>query len=102
MLPTFAKCVLKQAEIEARVAVARSCAALTTYKLAHGNYPGSLVQAMTVVRVDPFDLQPIRYRPDGGGFVVYSVGETGKYAGGSHEKPEVVLRVSAEGTMSTK
>jgi len=102
LCPVFTKTVSKQAQIESRVDLARVCAAALTYKSAHGIYPGSLDQAMTSVPVDPFDLQPIRYRPDGGGFVVYSVGETGNYAGGTSTSNENVLRVTVDGSVSFK
>jgi hypothetical protein len=51
---------------------------------------------MKAVPTDPFDGKPMRYRVEGKGFVIYSVGPTGKYAG-SPKQPgrpfrEVVLR----------
>lgn len=101
MCPSYAQAVNKVAQLSASVAVARSEAAVFQWKIAHGQYPGNLQQAMESVPVDPFDLNPIRYRPDGGGFVLYSVGQSGKYAGGSdHSAGETVLRVDASGVMS--
>lgn len=36
---------------------------------------------MKPVPTDPFDGKPLRYRQEGKGFVVYSIGATGKYTG---------------------
>jgi len=102
LCPVFSKCADKKAMIEVRVALAQACAAVLAYKSTHGDYPGELNQAMPTVPVDPFDQQPIRYRPDGGGFVLFSVGETGKYAGGTSTSSENVLRVSVNGNIAFK
>lgn len=97
MCPAFTKVVDKQAQIEATVDVAQACAALLAYRDANGSYPGSLSQAMPTVPVDPFDGQAIGYRPDGQGFVLYSAGSKGQYAGGSDSTGQTVLRVSGDG-----
>jgi hypothetical protein len=98
MCLTLADLPAHQASLVARAAIAHANAAVLIWKCRHGTYPVSLQQAMVNVPKDPFDLKPIRYRRENGGFVVYSVGKTGQYAGqpGSHE--ESVRRVAADGT----
>lgn len=77
------------ARYKAEIAVTQAAAAAFEFKGKRGQFPDVLSDAMTTVPTDPFDLKPIRYRREVDGFVVYSVGETGKYdglpeAGGKH------------------
>jgi hypothetical protein len=65
----------------ARAAVLRAGAALLTWKGKHGSFPEKLGQAINPAPTDPFDLKPLRYRREGNGFVVYSIGETGTFNG---------------------
>jgi len=51
--------------------------ALKAYKGEHGQYPENLIQlekAGWKLPLDPFTSKPFRYRKDGNGFLVYSVG----------------------------
>ena len=82
LLPVFAQAEVKQAQNRAQAAVVRSAASLLAWKQRHGAFPDTLNQAMKTVPMDPFDGKPLRYRREGAGFVVYSVGETGKFDGG--------------------
>jgi hypothetical protein len=66
--------------------VTRSFAAVLVWKAKHGNLPNTLAEAMSIPAIDPYDLKPLRYRVEGSSFVIYSVGETGKFDGG---KPDV-------------
>jgi hypothetical protein len=100
--PVLTQAAAKEAQIEARVAITHAAAAVLLYKSAHGDYPGSLLLATDKALVDPFDLQWIRYRPDGAGFVVYSVGASGTYAGGSATPSDCVMRIDGNGVMSWK
>jgi len=68
-----------RAEAERRVLVA--AAGAMAWRAAHGAPPALLRQCMAAPPVDPFDVRPLRYRREGRGFVVYSVGATGKYDG---------------------
>ncbi len=73
----------KQAQIRALVDVTRAGAAVLVWAAAHHSIPSDLSQVLKSVPPDPFDLQPLRYRREGAGFVVYSVGPTGKFDGGT-------------------
>ena len=83
--------VSKQATVSALIRVTRTAAALFEYKAAHGLYPQSLSDLAATMPIDPFDLKPLRYRREGKGFVVYSVGPTLHYDGNVSDK-KVVAR----------
>jgi len=77
-------------------AVTRAACAVFVYKSTHGTYPSTLADA-TSTAIDPFDGKALRYRRTAKGFVVYSVGPTGKYDGGdfdSKKQHEEVFRYS--------
>lgn len=82
-LPVFTQAETKQAQNRAQAAVTRTAALVLAWKQRHGTFPNTLQQAVTEVPADPFDGKPLRYRHEGKGFVVYSVGETGKFDGGT-------------------
>lgn len=71
---------------QALYATVEAGAVMLEYAAKHGSLPRSLDSAITPVPLDPYDLKPLRYRREGKGFVVYSVGESGKFDGG---RPEV-------------
>ncbi len=83
MVPVFSQARTKQTQGEAQQAVVHAAAAVMAYKQQNGRLPNTLNQAMQTVPADPFDQQPLRYRLDGDGFVVYSAGPTGKFDGGT-------------------
>lgn len=56
-------------------------AKVLAWKVKHGAFPASLTEVVSSVPLDPFDGKPLRYRKEGAGFVVYSVGEKGAYDG---------------------
>lgn len=58
------------------------------YKAKHGTFPDRLEQACAKPLQDPFVLKPLKYKRDGKGFIVYSVGETGQYDGHLLKKGE--------------
>lgn len=62
-----------------RVGLTQSLVALCTVHAEKGAYPDRLPDQCPV---DPFSLQPFRYRRKGQGFALYSVGENGKDDGG--------------------
>jgi hypothetical protein len=78
-LPQFAAIKARGA---AHYKVLRAACAVLAFKAKNGSLPSLLDQAMSPPPVDPFDLRPIRYRREGEGFVVYSVGPDGKFDGG--------------------
>jgi hypothetical protein len=57
--------------------------ALLLYKQAHGSFPESLDTIGMQNVEDPFSHKPVIYRREGGGFVLYSVGEDRKDNGGT-------------------
>ena len=68
----------------------RAAAAVIAWKAQHGHLPATLAEAMNPPAADPYDLKPLRYRTVDAGFVIYSVGKTGKFDGG---KPNVKVPV---------
>lgn len=83
LFPVYIQSLEKQAQIEAKASVLRAAAALFTYKRQHGAWPETLAEAVPHVPADPFDGSSLRYKRDGDGFVVYSIGLTGKFDGGT-------------------
>jgi hypothetical protein len=72
----------------AAVRMTRAGLTLLRYKQAHGTWPPSL-DALDLKNVtDPFTGQPLYYRAEGEGFLVYSVGEDQKDNGGIAEPVE--------------
>ena len=67
--------------------------ALERYRLDHQKWPGSLEELVPTylakVPTDPFDGQPLRYRPFDRGVKVYSVGDDGVDNGGALDGPPV-------------
>jgi hypothetical protein len=65
----------------------RAGLALLQYKQAHGQFPPTLDALGLDGLIDPYTGKPLLYRPEGEGFVVYSVGEDLKDNGGT-PRPE--------------
>jgi hypothetical protein len=63
--------------------VTRAGLALLQYEQVHGTMPPTLDALGLEGLVDPFTEKPLSYRPEGEGFVVYSVGEDRKDNGGT-------------------
>ena len=76
----------KRASIQAQEEVTRAGAFALAWKAKHGAFPEKLDGASSPKFVDPFDGKPLRYRREGAGFVVYSVGATGKFTGGAPDQ----------------
>jgi hypothetical protein len=66
------------ARTQASLRLLRSELALREHRLRHGAYPATLQQLipgeLAAAPVDPFSDQPLRYRRQGAGYVLYSVG----------------------------
>ncbi|MBM4024577.1 MAG: hypothetical protein FJ280_04120 [Planctomycetes bacterium] len=71
----------------ANVQVTRAGLALLRYRQAHGAFPPTLEALDLDGLLDPYTGKPLLYRPEGEGFVVYSVDEDLKDNGGV-PKPE--------------
>jgi hypothetical protein len=78
---SFTRLGWNQLRTKARAAVLTAGAAVLAYKARHGAYPERLEQALPQPPLDPFSDQPVRYRREGEGFVVYSVGPHGDNEG---------------------
>ena len=83
MFPAGELLVQRRAQIEARASTTKAAAALLSYRSSHGMYPATLGQALSPVPLDPYDGQPLRYKLQKAGFVVYSVGPDGRFDGGT-------------------
>lgn len=79
LLPGLAGPTAKEAECLAHLRLGLTAVALEQFRAVHGNrYPAALSELtpdyVTATPVDPFNGQPLRYRMNGGGYVLYSIG----------------------------
>jgi hypothetical protein len=79
LLPGFTGRSSKEAELLARLRLGLTAVALEQFRAAHNNrYPKDVSELAPEYLpgpvLDPFDGQPLRYRANGGGYVLYSVG----------------------------
>jgi hypothetical protein len=79
LLPGFAGRSAKEAESLARLRLGLTAVALEQFHAAHNNrYPTNLSELTPEFLLgpvlDPFDDQPLRYRANGSGYVLYSIG----------------------------
>ena len=78
-IPTFSKMAENDTRIHARESVTLAAAAILGLKAKSGAFPDKLPPEFT----DPFTNKPLQYQREGDtGFVVYSVGPTGRFDGG--------------------
>lgn len=77
--PAISKVAIKFVLGQTDANLAAVACALERYKMKNGHYPDALKtlepEFMDVIPHDIMDGQPLRYRPQNSGFVVYSVGE---------------------------
>lgn len=78
LMPVFSDIDQNDTRTRAREAVTLAAAALLTGKAETGAYPATLPSGFP----DPCTDKPLLYRREGGGFVVYSAGPTGRFDGG--------------------
>jgi hypothetical protein len=71
----------------AQLGVTRAGLGLLQYRQTHGALPPTLDELGLDGLIDPFTQKPLLYRPEGEGFVVYSVDEDQKDNGGSPRQP---------------
>jgi hypothetical protein len=79
IFPAFENAVKKYAREQSSLDLARVAIALERYRLAHGQYPGSLdalaPQFMEKIPHDIINGQPLKYRREANGqFILYSIG----------------------------
>ena len=70
-----------QARLRAQEESVGAAGALLVYRAAQGAFPDRLEAALAPAPADPFGTGSLGYRKEGAGFVLYSVGKTGKYDG---------------------
>ncbi len=83
LLPVFGQAALKVMGDEARRRMRAALVDLVAYRQAHGSFPAALSDLGGGARLDPFTNRPLVYRREGGGFVLYGVGENLADDGGS-------------------
>ncbi len=93
--PPYSLIVTRHSVVEARLQVDRGATAVLALRAQHRAWPASLA-AVATPPTDPFSGRPVVFRVEGDGFVVYSVGESGKFTGGDPDhKPartEILFR----------
>jgi hypothetical protein len=86
LIPAVSSCIIKTGKTQTSVESALLACALERYRLANGGYPDKLEalvpQFIAAVPRDVIDGQPLRYRRDGEGFVIWSIGWNQKDDGG--------------------
>ena len=80
VVPVYTQSFANDAKMNARRQVLVAATAVLAFRVRHGAYPANLAQAAPHT-IDPFSDGPLRYRREGSGFVVYSIGEAGKFTG---------------------
>ncbi len=92
ILPALAPSRTHMVALQANARVTRTGLALLRHKLAHGAYPLSLAEIdpafLPEIPPDPFTGQPLVYRPEADGFVLYSLGENLKDDNGTEESTD--------------
>lgn len=82
MFMTYTRLPQAMARDRARLNQGVAALAVERYRLTHGKTPERLEelipQFVAAVPLDPFDLQPLRYRREENAFVIYSVSVNGK------------------------
>jgi hypothetical protein len=90
--PRMSRVVTIDLQAHAHMDLARTALAIERYRLANGNLPDDLdllvPKYLPQVPLDPFDGHPIRYRREGSGYTLYSVGEDGQDNAGREPAPQ--------------
>ena len=91
MLPAIEKVYAIHLRVRANMDCAITALAVERYRLKEGKLPetvDALVPGyLAGVYVDPFDGKPLRYKRDGAGYMIYSIGEDGVDDGGQKQDP---------------
>lgn len=92
LLPVWDLAIKKDVQCLAQLEVARTALVVQRYRLANGKLPAALAELMPTyleaVPVDPFDGQPLKFKPLAAGFVVYSIGRDSVDNGGRAKNDE--------------
>jgi len=110
-VPALDRAITILGSSEARHRVVRAAAAVRAYEVEHDAWPASLDAAMDAVPDDPFSTEPLIYRVEDEGFVVYSIGPDFTDGGGVDPRPaddrsiddphDIVFRYPAPGSAAT-
>ena len=97
--------IIRSAKRDARLGAAELAAGIYIYKIENGNYPESLDKLVPgIVKElppDPFTGESFTYRPEGNGFIIYSLGENRRDDGGERESPDDDISWKSGETMPT-
>ncbi len=88
LVPALEKVATANLRTQAQLRCAAAGLAVECYRLEHGHWPAGLADLvgdylLRRLPIDPFDGQPLRYRKDDVGVIVYSVGPDGADDGGN-------------------
>ena len=82
LIPMLSRATSKRDQCLAGLGMAQAALGLQAWKTMHGSYPASLADLKTKLdwrlRPDPYSDQNLIYRPQGGTFLLYSVGQNQK------------------------
>ncbi|MCY3021579.1 MAG: hypothetical protein NTW87_21400, partial [Planctomycetota bacterium] len=105
VLPALSRCYIAFARAEARHRLAEAALATAAYRAKTGQFPakleGLVPDYLAEVPLDPYDEQPLRFRPTASAVTVYSIGEDLVDDGGATEsdtgteKGDIVFRVGS-------
>lgn len=87
MIPVLDQAARAAARDLANEAVSDGYWRILAFRPKHGAYPAKL-EDLGVSLVDPFDGNPLRYRRQGTGFILYSIDRDGKDDGGKKTRPK--------------
>jgi hypothetical protein len=83
LVPAIGRVNVLHWELIAQMRITRAGLALLQEKMAQGAFPETLERLKLKNLDDPFSTKPINYKPQGQGFILYSVGPDQKDNGGS-------------------
>jgi hypothetical protein len=83
LVPAIGRVNERYWELIAQMRITRTGLALLQEKMAQGAFPETLERLKLKNLDDPFSTKPINYKPQGQGFILYSVGPDQKDNGGS-------------------
>jgi len=87
LMPGMFRLMAMHGRMAAEIRITRAGLALLRHKQQRGTWPETLNMLGLEGLEDPFVGKPLRYRPDGDGFVLYSVGDDEEDNGGVAKEP---------------
>jgi hypothetical protein len=88
LMPAMFRLMALHGRMTAEIRITRAGLALLRYKQEHGTWPETLDMLGLEDLEDPFVGGLLQYRPEGDGFVLYSVGDDEEDNGGAAKKPK--------------